>query len=265
VTQPLLAGPPPAMTEAQLAAIQADVATRAPAAEAAAAKTVATLNENLAGSAAASQTVTNFLVQADLPPVPTDPAPAQAVPLDIKPGADDTVVSCDGGIYFDPTEGVLVYLKNVKVKNPQFDMSGRIDELKIFFGKKEPDAKDKKKSEEPAIDPSKDPKKEPGGFGGGIGKNIGKPERVVATGAVKIDQKPGNGDAPIQASAAIFTYNVTSGEIIMSGGFPWVRQGARYMQAKKHDNLLRIYPEENRFDTPGGGWEMGGPTEKLNR
>ena len=50
----------------------------------------------------------------------------------------------------------------------------------------------------------------------------------------------------------------------MSGGFPWVRQGARYMQAKKHDNLLRIYPQENRFDTPGG-WEMGGPTEKLNR
>jgi lipopolysaccharide export system protein LptA len=278
LTQSLLAAPPPAITEAQLAAIRADAASRAPAAAAAAVGTRATLDENLAGSAAASQAVAGFLVQADLPPVPPPAAPDQAVPLDLKPGPDDTVVSCDGGIYFDPDEGVLVYLKNVKVKNPQFDMSGRIDELKVFFGKKAPDAKDKEKSDKPekADKPdkpnktgdgaAKDAKKDKGGFGGGIGKNIGKPERVVATGAVKIDQKPENGEVPIQASAAIFTYNVQTEEIIMSGGFPWVRQGPTYLRSKLPDNLLRIHPKESRFDTGGsGGWEGASPTEKLNK
>ena len=89
---------------------------------------------------------------------------------------------------------------------------------------------------------------------------------MVATGAVKIDQKPENGEVPIQASAAIFTYNVQTEEIIMSGGFPWVRQGPTYLRSKLPDNLLRIHPKESRFDTGGsGGWEGASPTEKLNK
>jgi hypothetical protein len=117
VTQSLLAAPPPAITEAQLEAIRADTASRAPVVEAAAIKSEAELKANLADADTASQAAASFLVQADLPAVKPDQAKGGPKPLDMTPGADDTVVSCDGGIYFDPEEGVMVYLKNVKVKN----------------------------------------------------------------------------------------------------------------------------------------------------
>ena len=38
-------------------------------------------------------------------------------------------------MYFDSDEGVFVYLKNVRVTDPRFTMSGA-NELKVFLGKK---------------------------------------------------------------------------------------------------------------------------------
>ncbi|MES2660387.1 MAG: hypothetical protein V4689_17315 [Verrucomicrobiota bacterium] len=254
MTQSLLAAPPPPITDAELAAIQADATSRAPAAEAAATKTLATLKTDLADASAASQAAATFLVQNDLPAITPDAAPADAKPLDVKPGPDDTVISCDGAIYFDPEERVLVYLKNVIVKNPQFNATGRIDELKVFFAEKPVEEKDKVEDE-----------KDKSGFGAGIGKSVGKAERVIATGAIVIDAKPKPGEDAVQASGAIFTYNLKSEEATLSGGFPWVRQGPKFLRAKKHDNLLRIYPKQNRFDTPGGGWEMGAPMDEINK
>jgi len=251
-TQSLLAAPPPAITDEQLAAIQADARTRAPAAEAKAAEAVAALETNIKDAEAASEAAATFLVQADLPAVKPEEPTEEAEPLEVPAGPDNTVISCDGGIYFDPDEGVLVYLKNVTVNDPRFDLSGA-NELKVFFGKK-------------PVDPNKPAKaagdKSKKGFGADAGAGIGDPERIIATGVIKINQKPADGKEPIQASGAIFTYNVKTDEATLSGGFPWVKQGARYFSSKKSDNLLRIYPNESRFDTPGGGWNMGFPIPK---
>ncbi len=249
ISQPLTAAPPQPITEAQLAAIRADAASRAPAAEAAATESQAQLKKNLADAEIASNAAATFLVQADLPPTKPDATPAEPKPLEVVPGPDNTVISCDGGIYFDPEEGVLVYLKNVTVTDPRFTLTGA-NEVKVFFEKKpvEPN-----KSETP------DPKRSEKNLGSNVGDKIGDPERIVATGVIKIDQKPADGKEPIQASGAIFIYNVKNDEATISGGFPWVRQGARIFSSKNHDNLLRIYPKESRFDTPGGGWNMGFP------
>lgn len=257
LSQSLLAAPPIPMTEAQLAAIQADAATRAPAAEAKAAEAQATLKTDLENSATATKAAAAFLVQNDLPAVKPDAPAAEGKPLDVKPGPDDTVVSCDGAIYFDPEERVLVYLKNVKVKTPDFNMTGRIDELKVFFAEKEIDEKDKEKAAKA------DDKKDKGGFGAGPGSKVGKAERVVATGAIVVEATPKEGEDALKASGAIFTYNVKTDEGTISGGWPWFTKGAMYMKSLKPDNLLRIHPKQNSMDTPGGGWEMAGPTEGL--
>ena len=63
--------------------------------------------------------------------------PPAAKPLEVKTGPNDTVINCTGGAYFDADAGVLVYLKNVTVKDPRYDMTGA-NELKIFFEKKPP-------------------------------------------------------------------------------------------------------------------------------
>ncbi len=251
LTQPLLAVPPPAVSPAEIAALQADATTRAPTAAAAASAARASLKNDLAAADTASQAAATFLVQADLPPVPAAAAPAAAAPLDVKPDASATVINCEGGMYFDPDEGVLVYLKNVTVKDPRFDLSGA-NELKIFFGRK-PAKQPKDKPE---------PDKSKGGFGGNIGANFGDVERIVANGAVVLDQKSTDATkAPIKASGAIFSYNLKADQIIISGGYPWVLQGTTFLRAKEPNLILRISPAAGSFITEGH-WEMGGKLEQ---
>ncbi len=252
-TPSLTAAPPTPMTEAEISVIQADAASRAAASQKMAATAEASLQTDLADSATASKSAATFLAKADLPPVKSQAAPAEeAKPLEIPDDPNNTLITCDGGIYFDPDEGVLVYLKNVKISDPRFNMTGA-NEVKVFFEKKAAAPKKAK----PVADEKK--KKSDDGIGGELGASIGDPERIIATGVIKIDQKPTDGKEPIQASGAVFTYNVKTGVATLSGGFPWVKQGARFFSSKKADNLLRIYPDESRFDTPGGGWNMGFP------
>lgn len=255
LTTPVIAAPPPPLTPAEIAAIQAAAESKAPAAAAAATATRTTLDADLADAAAASQAASAFLVQADLPPVPPAPAPPPAKPLDVTPGPNDTVINSTGGIYFDPDAGILVYLKNVTVRDPRFNLSGA-DELKVFFAKKPP--KPEKKNTPQVPGKANDP------FGGGIGANFGDVEKIVATGAVLIDQKSTEpGKQPIKASGTIFTYNVKADQIILKGGYPWVLQGKTYMRAKEPNLILRISPKAGGFVTEGN-WEMGGNIDQKH-
>lgn len=254
----LPAAPPVPMTETEIAAIQADAASRASVSREMAATVEANLQTDLADSATATQSAATFLAKADLPPIKTDEAAAEeAKPLEIPDDPNNTIITCDGGIYFDPDEGVLVYLKNVTVNDPRFNLTGA-NEVKVFFGKKAPDPKKDK------ADKADQKKKANDGIGGDIGANIGDVERIIATGVIKIDQKPKDGEDPIQASGAIFTYNVKEGVATLSGGFPWVKQGARYYTSKTKNNIIRMYPDESRFDIPGGG-EMGFPIPQKKK
>lgn len=246
----LLALPPPPITAEEIKAIEADAASKAPAAAAANAAAGTTLKTDLADAEAASKAAAAFLAQADQAPVAADAEPAAAQPLDVKPGPGDTVINCEGGMYFDPDEGVLVYLKNVTVKDPRFDLSGA-NELKIFFGKK-PAKGENAKPENVKPDKAKE------GFGAKMGANFGDVERIVANGAIVLDQKPkDNNKEPIRASGAIFSYNLKADQIIISGGFPWVLQGKTFMRAKEPNLVLRISPKASSFVTEGR-WEMGG-------
>ena len=123
LTQSLVAAPPPAMTAEQKAAIQNDAASKSTAAAEAGTATRKELRTTIEASQAADLAAQAFLVQADIPAPAADVPPA-ANPLDIKPGANDTVITCDGGMYFDADEGVLVYMKNVKVTDPRLELTG---------------------------------------------------------------------------------------------------------------------------------------------
>ncbi len=251
LTHSLHAAPPPAITAGEIAAMQKDAISKAPEVKAANAATQTSLETDLAASADASNAVASFLVQADLPAVPPDAEPV-AKPLEVKNGPTDTVIHCTGGMYFDADAGVLVYLKNVTVKDPRYDLTGA-DELKIFFEKKPVEPK----KEGAAPDPEKSSDKKEPGIGGDVGAKFGEVERIVATGAVRLDQKPTPGKEPIKASGRIFTYNLKEDLIIISRGFPWFTQGATYMRAKQEHLTLKIYPKTGSFSTEGD-WEMGG-------
>lgn len=250
ISQPLHASPPTALKPPEVTALRAEANAKSPVAATAMAAAHASLNADLTDSAAATQAANSFIAAHQVPPIGV-PAPSAAHPLEVKPSLNDTVIQCEGGVYFDAEEGVLVYLKNVTVKDPRFDLSGA-DELKIFFAKKpaKPEGRPNTETIQPGADGKPKAAKSPQ-------VTLGNPERIVATGAVRIDQKSTEGKEPIKASGAIFRYNIKSDEAILSGGYPWFIQGTTFMRAKEPNLILRIFPKTGSFVTEGN-WEMGG-------
>ncbi len=251
----LQAAPPQPVSPAESASLAADAKSKSAEVAASNAMAKTRLETDLADSTAASQAVAEFLVQADLPAVPPAAEPV-AKPLEVKNGPSDTIIHCTGGMYFDADNGVLVYLKDVTVNDPRYKLTGA-DELKIFFEKKPVEPK----KEGAASEPETSADKKEAGLGGDIGAKFGDVERIVATGAVVLDQKAAPGKEPIKASGRIFTYNLKDDVVIISRGFPWFTQGTTYMRANEEALSLKIYPKTGSFATEGD-WTMGGNIEQ---
>jgi hypothetical protein len=240
-TGPLAASPPVAVSAEELTALHAAAANREAEVGALATAAIGMAVADAADAAKASDATREFIEDAGIPPVGDEAGP-EAKPLEIQPGPNDTLIQCDGGMYFDAKEGVLVYLKNVRVTDPRFNLSGA-NELKIFFEKKPEAAGDGGNEKEASAE----------GFGAGFGEV----ERIIATGAVRILQKSAKpGEAPVEASGGLFTYHTGTGEIIISGRYPWVKKGDFYARAKQPNLTLRI-KRSGEFVTEGS-WDMGG-------
>ncbi len=251
-----LAEPPASSNDS----LKADIASASGEHSAAATRAKLDLRADLEASTTATAKAKAFLEQAELVsdnPNEASPPPSEATSLDIQPGPKDTVISCDGGMYFDADKGVFVYLKNVRVTDPRFSLSGA-NELKIFLTQKPATkpAANKPGADKPATD--KPAAKEPAGLG--LGAKFGDVDRIIATGAVRIQQKNVADDKPpVEASGAIFTYQPKTGQIVLSGGYPWVKQGTTFMRAKQPNLTLRIQ-KSGSFVTEGD-WDMGGSLE----
>ncbi|MCP5532529.1 MAG: hypothetical protein H7A48_05100 [Akkermansiaceae bacterium] len=240
LSQPLVAVPPTLPDETESAAIADDAKSSASVVAAGTKNARADLIATLDASAEATRAARDFLEKSGNANNPAGPPIAAPVkPLDVNPGPEDTVVRSDGGMYFDPDEGVFVFLGNVRVEDPRFQLSGA-NELKIFVETEEKKPETKKE-----------------GNGLGIEAKFGKVERIVATGAVRILQRgTEGGKQPVEASGALFVYRPETGVIDISGGYPWVKQGTSYLRAKQPNLHLRIH-KDGRAVTEGD-WEMGG-------
>lgn len=229
-----------------------DSASSAPSVAAANAQARSGLREVLTASAEASRAATAFLDQEDLlaKAAPATPEVVlDAKPLEVKPGPNDTVINCEGGMYFDTDQGLLVYLTNVTVADPRFTLDGA-NEIKVFFEKLPAD---------PAAKSKPDAKPTPGG----LNARIGEAERVVATGAVHLLQKPDGTNEVIEAAGAIFTYHFKTGEVILSGGKPWVKKGGMINRAKQSNQTIRII--DGKFTFSAGGTETILPLDQIKR
>lgn len=249
-TSAMVQARPPAVSTEELANLRRDAAPVASQITARAAETrndaaaTAELSEDL------SNTARTFLINQVLPegaPAPEPPVAQKAEPLDIEPTPQDTRILSDDGFYFDADAGILVYLGNVRVTDPRFSLDG-VDELKILFAKKS----------EPATDNSEPTKPKPADDApaSGFAAGVGEVERIIATGRVRFLQRQSEDDKPpVEASGALFNYQVNTGEIILSGGYPWVRQGGYYARALQPNLSLRI--RRNGSFVTEGNWDTG--------
>ena len=119
-----IAAPPTNVSESELAEINNAAASVKPQLKAQSDEISASLEADLAAAKKASDAAHSFVKSADLKDISTETTPTEGAPLEIAPGPNDTVIKCDGGMYFDAEAGILVYLKNVSVTDPRFTLSG---------------------------------------------------------------------------------------------------------------------------------------------
>lgn len=183
-------------------------------------------------------------------PTPAEPSPPAATvkkndATQPEPKAKTTTlkVECDGGLYFDSENGVLAYLKNIRLTEPRFKLTCS-DELKVFL------------TQEPAKPADKEDKKKESSM-----PSFGELKRIVASGKVKVTQKDENGNTFI-ASANTASYNAKTGEMILKGGLPRLQQSAtQYLQAREPGAWIRIH-KNGKLITSKSKWMMQTSTKK---
>lgn len=184
-------------------------------------------------------------VKEDTPSEPAD----NADPKNKKPETTTLRVECDGGLYFDSENGVLAYLKNIRLTEPRFNLTCS-DELKVFLEQKPKTDSDTTAKSDDKTSTDKDTKKKDKSL-----SSFGDLQRIVASGNVKVTQKDDQGRLFI-ASGGTASYNAKTGEMILKGGLPRLQQSAnQYLQAQEPGQWIRIH-KNGKLVTSKGKWRM---------
>jgi len=244
---------------AELARLDADALSRRPAAAAAADQGQRHLIAANDQGERARATMADFFRAAALTSLLADPVaapPAGDVPRpDIQPDPAKTRITSDDGAFFDSKNGLLVFLKNVVVRDPRFQLSGA-DEVKVFFEPKEP----AKPAAAPAGQPAPAPvKKDDNPMGDA---SFGKPSRMVATGTVVVDYRSNDpAEPPLKASARTLVYDLIKKEIILRGGSPWVLRDGQISSVPGNDAYI-VIQKDGSFVTGNGGIDATVDTQR---
>ncbi|MCH7225878.1 hypothetical protein [Haloferula sp. A504] len=118
------------------------------------------------------------------------------------------------GIFFDSETGILIFLEDVDIEHPDFTLTGA-DEVKVFMEKEQTPAPDPKPDGAGPTPPK--PQNEKGDLLGEA--EFGDPTRIVATGAVVVEQK---GEKKAKASGRQMVMDLRTNELIIRGGEPWI-------------------------------------------
>lgn len=158
------------------------------------------------------------------------------VPPSPADGVDSTKVTCADGCYFDMEQGVVVFMRDVKVRGE--DMSLNCDnELKIFALREE-----NKKRKEPKEESKNNPELAQIDFN----FNMNKPRLITASGNVEVRLKDKKGEE-MGASGDKLTYNGVTGETILTGGDLSMTRGKNRVDVSGPDAFIRIYKDGNAY------------------
>lgn len=266
----------------ELARITKDSETGRPLVKVAADEGNAALEEATRRSENASSMLADFLSVATLttllaePAVPSPSAAATDVPRPNLPeGPAKTRITADDGAFFDSKNGLLIFLKNVVVRDPRFSLTGA-DELKVFFDSPEETkaardkilAKMQAKADAKAVAEGRDPEaerreaekkaaadKEPAEKeeSGLTDAKFGEPNKIIATGTVVVEYLAGKKDeGPVKASARTVVYDLKKEEFILRGGSPWIVRDGQISSVPGNDAYI-VIKQDGSFVTGNGG------------
>jgi hypothetical protein len=177
------------------------------------------------------------------------PPPVQASP-------DLTEITCDSGLYSDAAENVLVFVKNVKVHSPQFNLEGA-NEIKAYMAEKPASTKkedtDKAKQEKPKNGDQQ------------LSSRMGTIKKIVATGVLKINRPDDGVQGPMSASGRILIYDDEKKEITLMGGDPWIISNKGSGTVIGKGGYIRYNTETGEVTTGGGRLQAFGKIEQPKK
>ncbi len=164
-------------------------------------------------------------------------------------------IECDGGIYFDNENGILTYLKNIRLNESNSAFKLRCDdELKILF-----DNKTENKKQDTSAKKTDPEQKNQADQSSNSFSSRGNLKEIIASGNVRITGENNDGQAFL-ASGNTASYNAKSGEMILKGGRPTLQQSANeYLQAAEDGQWIRLIMRDKDIEsiiTSQGKWVM---------
>lgn len=144
----------------------------------------------------------------------------------------ETEITCDDGLYFDSDEGVLVFMRNVSVRNPSLNLDCN-NQLKVYMEKT---SQSQKKSENAAEKSS----------AGMPNVNFKDARLVTADGNVVLRRLDEQGRW-MMARGEKMTYNVKTQETIMTGGKLSLTYGNSTSSFEGDGAFIRIYPNGSAY------------------
>ncbi|MDG1357157.1 MAG: hypothetical protein P8P36_03085 [Akkermansiaceae bacterium] len=164
-------------------------------------------------------------------------------------------IKCDGGIYFDNENGILTYLKNIRLDESNSAFKLRCDdELKILFNNKP-----KKKKQNTSAKKTDVTQKNQADQSANSFSSRGDLKEIIASGNVRITGENNDGQSFL-ASGNTASYNAKTGEMILKGGRPTLQQSANeYLQAAEDGQWIRLIMRDKDIEsiiTSQGKWVM---------
>ncbi len=240
----------------ELEQVKAEAASRAGEVRSKARSSAASIDLARTESEGARLTMNGFFRAAALPLLAAEPAPDTGdVPLpEVPPNPLKTTITSKDGAYFDSAAGLAIFLKDVEVKNPEFQLKGA-DELKIFMNPQEPEPAPKpgpkpkvevKKELTPEMiermRAGKEKAAELAEESGAADGDFGDVKRLVATGVVEIFYQPDEpGEEPLMASARTVIYDLEKEQIILRGGSPWILRNGELSRVVGEDAYFLVH------------------------
>lgn len=149
---------------------------------------------------------------------------------------------CDGDLYFDMEEGVLVFIKNVRIRNANLSIDCT-EHLKIYADMASKPTEEAKATNRPKNTQASFTLPNNGNF------NYDSIKMIAASGNVKASYTDKEG-ATSTAQADNVTYNAKTGEIILTGS-PIIITPDVIVKNPNKDAFIRIYPNGNMYSSRG--------------
>jgi len=181
-------------------------------------------------------------------------------PPPVKATRGEVLITAEGGMFLNPERGHISYLRNIEVTESRFTLTCA-GHLKVFFP-----PQDLSKAIRNSDTSSRDNTLPVGGESREKEKTFSElvdPYLFVISGGVRVALKdPSGRNPPSIATGETAVVNRRTGDIVLQGGTPTIRQGLNSLTAGSPDLYLRLY-QNGDFYAEEGLWTTVGDLSAL--